>query len=132
MNRRSVVVACAGAALAALLAGCASQLAGLAPVGGDAMTGVRTATVDVLMSQHLGILEVPVCTEVTDAVSCVGSLTDGRVVLVDADISATPHQMTVTVGGEAIYDGGVQDVLDASARGEAIPTGARPPTGAVG
>jgi hypothetical protein len=121
MSRRLVVLL--GAALAVALSGCASQLAGLAPVGGDALTGVRTAAVNVLMAKHFGILEVPVCTEVTDAVSCVGSLTDGRVVLVDADIATKPHTMTITLGGDAIYDGDVQTILDRAARGEAVTDG---------
>ena len=98
------------------LSGCASQIGGLAPVGGDALTGVRIAAVDVLLENKLGILEVPVCTQVAKSVSCVGSLTDGSVVTVEADISTTPDTMTVTVGGETIYDGDVQAVLDKAAQ----------------
>ena len=98
------------------LSGCASQIGGLAPVGGDALTGVRIAAVDVLLENKLGILEAPVCTQVAKAVSCVGSLTDGRVIAVTADVSTTPDTMTVTVGGTTIYDGDVQAVLDKAAQ----------------
>ena len=98
------------------LTGCASQIGGLAPVGGDALTGVRIAAVDVLLENKLGILEAPVCTQVAKAVSCVGSLTDGSVVTVEADVSTTPNTMTVTVGGTMIYDGEVQAVLDKAAQ----------------
>ena len=98
------------------ITGCASQISGLAPVGGDALTGVRIAAVDVLLENKLGILEAPVCTQVAKAVSCVGSLTDGSVVTVEADVSTTPNTMTVTVGGTMIYDGDVQAVLDKAAQ----------------
>ena len=104
------------ATLLLLLTGCASQISGLAPVGGDALTGVRIAAVDVLLENKLGILEAPVCTQVAKAVSCVGSLTDGSVVTVEADVSTTPNTMTVTVGGTMIYDGDVQAVLDKAAQ----------------
>lgn len=98
------------------LTGCASQIGGLAPVGGDALTGVRIAAVDVLLERKLEILEVPVCTQVAKAVSCVGSLIDGSVVTVEADVSTSRDTMTVTVGGETIYDGDVQAVLDRAAQ----------------
>lgn len=98
------------------LTGCASQIGGLAPVGGDALTGVRIAAVDVLLERKLEILEVPVCTQIAKAVSCVGSLIDGSVVTVEADVSTSRDTMTVTVGGETIYDGDVQAVLDRAAQ----------------
>ena len=96
--------------------GCASQIGGLAPVGGDALAGVRTAAIDVVLEARFGILEAPVCTQVAKAVSCVGSLTDGRVIAVTADVSTTPDTMTVTVGGDMLYDGDVQAVLDKAAQ----------------
>ena len=48
--------------------------------------------------------------------SCVGSLTDGAVINVQADIATKPHTMTVTVGGSVVYDGEVQKILDEAAR----------------
>ena len=80
------------------------------------MTGVKFAATDVLLEQKFGILEAPVCTETGKAVSCVGSLTDGAVISVQADIGTKPHTMTVTVGGSIVYDGEVQKVLDEAAR----------------
>jgi hypothetical protein len=116
MTRRLVPAVIAAALAAGALAGCASQLDGLAPVGGDAMTGVRFAATDVLLEKKFGILEAPVCTETGDTVSCVGSLTDGAVISVQADIGTKPHTMTVTVGGNVVYDGEVQKVLDEAAQ----------------
>jgi outer membrane murein-binding lipoprotein Lpp len=105
-------VACASA----LMTGCASQIDGLAPVGGDARAGVATAATNVLLERKFGILQVPICTEAGDVVSCVGSLTDGQVISVRADVGATPYLMTLTVGGAVVYEGGVQAVLDDAAR----------------
>ena len=121
MTRTTTWLGTTGAAavimlLLLVLTGCASQISGLAPVGGDALTGVRIAAVDVLLENKLGILEAPVCTQVAKSVSCVGSLTDGSVVTVEADVSTTPNTMTVTVGGTMIYDGDVQAVLDKAAQ----------------
>lgn len=112
---RLVPAVLAGALAMSALAGCASQLDGLAPVGGDAMTGVKFAATDVLLERKLGILEAPVCTETGDTVSCVGSLTDGAAINVQADIGTKPHTMTVTVGGTVVYDGEVQAILDEAA-----------------
>jgi hypothetical protein len=116
MTRRLVPTVIAAALAIGVLAGCASQLDGLASVGGDALTGVKFASTDVLLERKLGILEAPVCTQTGDAVSCVGSLTDGAVISVQADIGTKPHTMTVTVGGSVVYDGEVQKVLDEAAR----------------
>jgi hypothetical protein len=116
MTRRLVPTVIAAALAIGVLAGCASQLDGLAPVGGDALTGVKFASTDVLLERKFGILEAPVCTQTGDAVSCVGSLTDGAVISVQADIGTKPHTMTVTVGGSVVYDGEVQKVLDEAAR----------------
>lgn len=112
---RALGALAAATVLAGSLAGCASQLDGLAPVGGDAMTGVKAAATDVLLRNKLGIMEAPVCTQVAKTVSCVGSLTDGAPISVRADIGVSPHTMTVTVGGDVIYDGGVQKILDEAA-----------------
>jgi hypothetical protein len=116
MNHRLLLLAAAVGASVGLLCGCASQLDGLAPVGGDAMTGVTFAATDVLLQQKFGLLQAPVCTQTGDTVSCVGSLTDGAVINVQADVGRTPHTMTVTVGGAVIYQGEVQKILDDAAR----------------
>ncbi len=110
------LLAGAAALFAGALTGCASQLDGLAPVGGDALTSVKFAATDVLLKRKFGILEAPVCTQAGESVSCVGSLTDGAPISVQADIGTKPHTMTVTVGGSVVYDGEVQSVLDEAAR----------------
>ena len=84
------------AAMLLVLTGCASQIGGLAPVGGDALTGVRIAAVDVLLERKLEILEVPVCTQVAKAVSCVGSLIDGSVL-------SPPRPPVRSSKGEALH-----------------------------
>jgi hypothetical protein len=115
MTRRHICTLAAATLAIGAMTGCASQLDGLAPVGGDALTGVKFAATDVLLEKKLGILEAPVCTETGDTVSCIGSLTDGAVINVQADIGTKPHTMTVTVGGNVVYDGEVQKILDEAA-----------------
>jgi hypothetical protein len=115
MTRRHICTLAAATLAIGAMTGCASQLDGLAPVGGDALTGVKFAATDVLLEKKLGILEAPVCTETGETVSCIGSLTDGAVINVQADIGTKPHTMTVTVGGNVVYDGEVQKILDEAA-----------------
>lgn len=99
---------------AGVLTGCASQVSGLAPVGGDDVTGLRIAVIDVLLEQKLTIRDAPVCTDTGEGYSCVGSLTDGsEIVATSPDPDATT--MTVLVRDITIYDGSVQDVLDRAA-----------------
>lgn len=47
-----------------VITGCASQVAALAPVGGDDITAVRFAAIDVLLAKGVAIMQAPVCTEV--------------------------------------------------------------------
>ena len=113
MRRPTVLVATASLAVA-LLAGCGSQISALAPVGGDDITSLRIAAIDVLLERKLTVRDAPVCTEVAPGYSCVGSLTDGSaIVVVSPDPDATT--MTVSVGGTPIYEGSVQEVLDRAA-----------------
>lgn len=100
-----------------LTAGC-SQAAALAPVGGNRLTEVRFAGNDVLVSHEVAVLVAPVCTQTPADVSCRGSTVDGAVVLVRSTSDA-PDKVTVSVAGEVLYSGAIQDVLDAAAR----PTG---------
>jgi hypothetical protein len=98
----------------ALLAGCSSQISALAPVGGDDITSLRIAAIDVLLERKLTIRDAPVCSEVAPGYSCTGSLTDGSAIVVTApDADATT--MTITVGGSVVYEGSVQEVLDRAA-----------------
>jgi hypothetical protein len=103
-----------------VLSGCASQIAALAPVGGDEVTAVRFAAIDVLLDKRYGILQAPECTQTGDAVGCAGSLTDGRIISVAADVGTSPHTMTVLVADTLVYQGEVQKVLDRAARNEPV------------
>lgn len=100
-----------------LTAGC-SQAAALAPVGGNRLTEARFAGNDVLVSHGVALLVAPVCTQTAADVTCQGSTVDGAVVLIRSTGDA-PDRITVSVAGQVLYDGAVQDVLDAAAR----PTG---------
>ena len=101
-------------ACAAMLTACGSQIDGLAPVGGDDITGLRNAAIDVLLERRLTVRDAPVCTDTGEGFSCVGSLTDGsEIVVVSPDPDATT--MSVLVGGITIYEGSVQEVLDRTA-----------------
>lgn len=112
--RRAMAVGVAAIMAATLLGGCSSQIDGLAPVGGDDITSLRIAAIDVLLERRLTVRDAPVCTDTGEGYSCIGSLTDGTEIVVTApDADATT--MTITLGGSTIYDGSVQEVLDRAA-----------------
>lgn len=103
------------ALVAATLTGC-SQIAALAPVGGNALAEVRFGAIDILHSRGVDMLTAPVCTEETDgAVRCSGTTTSGEDISV---ISSTAANATleITVAGRAIFSGALSDVLDEAAR----------------
>ncbi len=116
---RGVALGLAIGASAVVLTGCASQIAALGPVGGDQVTAVRNAAIDVVTSHNLLMKDTPRCSPVADRFSCVGAITDGSAIIVDAPADAST--LTVTVGGRVLYDGPVQAVLDAAAQGSPIP-----------
>lgn len=97
------------------VAGCASQIDGLAPVSGDIPAGIRSAAIDVLLEQRLTILQAPECTATPQGWSCLGSLTDGALIVVTAPGKA-PDRMTVKVGDALVYEGSIQEVLDDAAQ----------------
>ncbi|NYF09281.1 hypothetical protein HDC94_000437 [Leifsonia sp. AK011] len=103
-------------ALAALaLAGC-SEVAAIAPVGGNRLSDVRYAAIDVLVDREVPILTAPVCSVSDDkAVSCEGETVDGEAITVTstADDQAS---LTIEVGTETLFTGVIQDVLDAAMR----------------
>jgi hypothetical protein len=107
----------AGIAVASL-AGCASQIDGLAPVGGDKTTALRIAAIDVILAQQLTIRDAPACVQVDGDFNCIGSLTDGDLIQVTAP-GPDLTDMTVIIGGDiVIYMGPVQQVLDEAAQAE--------------
>ncbi len=99
------------AASALLLAGC-SQVAALAPVGGDRESGVRYAANDLLLDAGIEILTAPVCVQAADkAVTCQGRTSDGQDIKV-VSTAADQARMVLTVGSRTLYDGEIQAVLD--------------------
>lgn len=92
-----------------------SQITALAPVSGGPLQTVRVGILDVLVQEGVPILVAPVCTQEATQFTCTGSTVDGREILAVATLS-TPYMMTVTIGGDLLYDGDVQSVLDAASR----------------
>lgn len=97
------------------LTGCASQISGLAPVGGDDITGVRSAAINVLLQNGVAIKRAPTCQETIEGYACSGSTTDDRAIAVSAT-KGDNTVMVVDVGGIVVYRGPVQDILDQAAR----------------
>ncbi|RFA08827.1 hypothetical protein B7R54_06000 [Subtercola boreus] len=99
----------------ALLAGC-SQVAAIAPVGGNHLSEVRYAAIDVLTTAGTPLLTAPVCDSTSDGtVTCAGTTTTGDPITV-LSTAADPATVTVTVGTSVLYAGSITDVLDAAAR----------------
>lgn len=99
-----------------VVSGC-SQVAALAPVGGNRLAEVRFAALDVLLDAEVELLTAPVCAApVGDEVECVGSTVDGTAVTVMSPAGET-FTMTVRIGDEILYAGPVRDVLDRAAEG---------------
>lgn len=102
-------------AAGALLAGC-SQIAAIAPVGGNHLAEVRYAAIDVLLDADVEILTAPVCAQAPSGeVSCQGKTTDGTKITV---VSPADDQtvLTVTVSDDELYSGSIMKVLDEAAR----------------
>jgi hypothetical protein len=104
------------AALLLALTGCASQISGLAPVGGDDITGVRIAAIDVLLQNGVAIKSAPICREVDKGYACTGTTVDGKAIEVTADDDADDPAMVVTVDGKVIYRGSMMSKLDEAAQ----------------
>ena len=97
------------------LAGC-SQIAAIAPVGGDRLAEVRFAANDILVAQDVDILTAPVCEEAKNGdVSCTGETLAGEVIAVSST-DADQNLMTVTVGSDEIYSGTIEDALNDALR----------------
>jgi hypothetical protein len=123
--RRGCTLLVAGFAATAL-AGC-SQIAALAPVGGDTVASVRYAVIDVLLAHDVAVLEAPTCVQDTAAISCTGSVVGGGAISASA-VSPTPSPspgpqddapdlvLEVIVDGESLYSGSLQSVIDEAVR----------------
>ncbi len=116
--------AVAGLLMVAVATGC-SQVAQLQGVAGAQVSAVRTATNDVLVDRAVPIEVAPVCEFVDPLFQCIGTTTDGAEIRADAEVLAPYGETTdawgayvpadvsliVTVDGDTIYDGKVEDVL---------------------
>lgn len=112
--RRVATLASLGAVLVLVLAGC-SQVAAIAPVGGNHLTEVRFATIDVLLDRGVELEAVPTCTRADDGViSCAGTTGEGDAVASSSPAS-DPDALTVTVSGAVVFTGSVSAVIDAAA-----------------
>ncbi len=134
---KRLIMAAAALTAVAATAGC-SQIAQLKPVAGDAVTGVRIATNDVLLDAGVAIQVAPVCTFTETDYTCKGTTTDGQPILAQASQVATdavPPDLTlaaeeseegaddvvvleVTVGDQQIFRGLVSEVLRQNARAD--------------
>jgi hypothetical protein len=117
--------AIAGVAALAVLGGC-SQVQQLQPVAGDAISGVRIATMDVLADKGVKVMVSPVCTADGDLYQCLGKAADGSPIEASgkeiAAYGATLNQygvpadavvdLSVSVAGKQIYQGKVDEVLN--------------------
>lgn len=110
-NRWAATTACA--AMVGLLVGC-SQVSALAPVGGDDIATLRIAIDDVLAAASVPVLVSPTCTADGEAFMCKGSTTDGSPILATSP-AGEPRTVTVTVGGDVLFDGEVQAVVEKAA-----------------
>jgi hypothetical protein len=95
------------------LSGC-SQISAIAPVGGDRVSEVRYAALDVLAQNEVDVLTVPTCSMADDReVTCTGSTLEGGTIDV-VSTAADQTEFTVTVAGETLFSGSIQSVLEAA------------------
>lgn len=116
-GRRCAAGAIAAAVAVTALTGC-SQIAALAPVGGNALAEVRFGAIDVLQQKNIEVLTAPVCAqaETGPVVTCSGTSMDGRQITVTSSV-ASDAQLIVALGEETIFSGSLAEVLDEAARG---------------
>ncbi|HAS32352.1 MAG TPA: hypothetical protein DEA59_07675 [Microbacterium sp.] len=114
--KRPLIAASVLAASVLAMAGC-SQVEALAPVGGNHMTEIRYAAIDILLAKNIDVLVAPVCEQSGEAVSCTGETAEGQTITVESPADAT-DTVTVTVGSETIFDGKYWDILDDAVRGD--------------
>lgn len=122
-------VAAVALAAGVALTGC-SQVAQLQPVAGGQVTAVRTATNDVLVDRGVQIGIAPLCELQDPLYVCNGTTDDGQDIRSEAEVLAkfgattTPYgadspadvSLVVTIEGNVIFTGKVEDVLEKNAR----------------
>lgn len=133
---RRLRAAVAAAAIAAVaLTGC-SQVAQLKPVAGDALSTLRSVTIDTVQASGASFKTAPVCTVDGENLSCQGLTTDGQAVtsagqqLTKAEIPSdlqdqVPGWATdtdsfvvaeVKLGSNVLYNGVALEALDEAGR----------------
>lgn len=95
---------------AMLLTGC-SQVAAIAPVGGDRVSNVRYATLDVLVEQDVELLTAPDCVERDRSVSCTGAALDGSTITASSAATDEDH-LEIVVGADTVFSGSISAVID--------------------
>ncbi|NYF17631.1 hypothetical protein HDC37_002476 [Microbacterium sp. AK009] len=117
MIRRSASAILLAPAVVLAVAGC-SQIAAIAPVGGDRLAEVRYAVNDVLIEEGIDILVAPVCTVGADevTVTCEGSTGDERTIDATSEVESS-DQIVVRVGDEVVYEGSLSAVLERGSSG---------------
>ncbi|MFT4210632.1 MAG: hypothetical protein QM626_02065 [Microbacterium sp.] len=113
MSRARRAALCA-VALPLLLAGC-SQVAALAPVGGDAEAAARIATIDVLLAQGVELGEAPQCASTDETIRCTGTTADGEQIEAQAT-TAADSPLEVSIAGTTVFTGTVADVIGEASR----------------
>ncbi len=127
----------AAAAVGMALTGC-SQLASLQQVSGVPVTTLTIASNTVLVEKKIPVKVAPVCeeNEAASTLECKGSTLDGKEILVhaatppkekgtltidgqqtDLTSSVVPLDMTITIGGQEIFKGTAQSVIEAAQKG---------------
>ncbi|MEZ5185076.1 MAG: hypothetical protein R2720_04975 [Candidatus Nanopelagicales bacterium] len=102
---------------APVLVGC-SQIDALQQVSGVPLATVEIAADDVLLQKNVPLLSAPICQEGDAEFTCTATTQDNQQV----EVSVPDDEqmiMTVTVGGEEIFSGPVQDVIERA--GERMP-----------
>lgn len=106
----SVLLGLVGLTMAGLLAGC-SQVAAIAPVGGNHLAEVRFAGNDILVDHDIDVRTAPVCTRADDkTITCDGDTFDATPIRFSSP-GSDPDRLSVVVGGDDLYDGSLAAVL---------------------
>ena len=86
----------------------------LTAVSGDRVALVRAAAQDILVQKSIRVHVWPQCTATGNALACQGSTVDNAVIAVESP-ATSPVTMTVSVGGQELFSGAVQPVIDQAA-----------------
>ncbi|NQX10591.1 hypothetical protein HQQ80_03005 [Microbacteriaceae bacterium VKM Ac-2855] len=96
--------------IALMLTGC-TQVAAIAPVGGDRVSNVRYATLDVLVAEGVELLAAPDCVESDRSVTCTGSTVDGTVITATSAATTEDH-LEIVVGTSTLFSGSISAVIE--------------------